>query len=407
MTGCPGGNCLRSHVDFMETYNALAMITKAGAPAEKVMVGLASYGRQFKMVDPSCNHSNCTFIGPESKGTPGRCTEVPDYISNAEIAEIIQTNPSAKVIPSDGFSKALTYNGNWVSYMDDKDKIGRTNLWKGLNFGGVVEWAIDLNSFEHDGKSTTAQSSGNGLSSPKNPYSVAKGSGMRRGGGGGGGGIRPSAADLCENDDSWKRVKCSQADIANSALDDSVTWSNAKADAAWCSALQFWNSKSSNLKMAKGLNFSSIVSEALNGPLKWNCNVVQNGGVGTGCDAPMACQGGVGEAAAAMQLVLISLHNINSVSRYAYPLHSSFFLLTASTQFFLSLHNGINGAMIGSDSAKTKLKDLFIRKKDKSLEILFNILTMAIGFGTSSMFGACKPLFSHSPCFYTKQLKLN
>ncbi|KAL1897648.1 hypothetical protein Sste5346_003956 [Sporothrix stenoceras] len=38
---CPGGNSLRSHVNKTETLGALAMITHAGVPANKVVVGMA------------------------------------------------------------------------------------------------------------------------------------------------------------------------------------------------------------------------------------------------------------------------------------------------------------------------------------------------------------------------------
>jgi GH18 family chitinase len=119
MEGCDGGNCLRSHVGFMETYNTLAMITKAGVPSDKITVGIASYGRQFKMTDPSCTGRTCTFVGPESGATRGRCTDTPEYISLAEINEIIEQNPSAKVYKEDngGASKYMTHDGNWVSYI--------------------------------------------------------------------------------------------------------------------------------------------------------------------------------------------------------------------------------------------------------------------------------------------------
>jgi GH18 family chitinase len=43
--GCPSGNCLRSHVNETETKDALAMITKAGVPSGKIVVGVSSYGR--------------------------------------------------------------------------------------------------------------------------------------------------------------------------------------------------------------------------------------------------------------------------------------------------------------------------------------------------------------------------
>ena len=125
------------------------MITKAGVSADKVTVGISGYGRQFKMTDPSCSGSQCTYIGPEGKDTKGRCTNETAYISNAEIKEIIANNPSAKVVDSGGNSKFLIYDGNWVSFMDDKDQVARTNLWKSMNFGGTIEWAIDLNRHYH------------------------------------------------------------------------------------------------------------------------------------------------------------------------------------------------------------------------------------------------------------------
>lgn len=39
------------------------MITKAGVPSNKVIVGVTSYGRSFQMVDPSCTGPDCLFTG--------------------------------------------------------------------------------------------------------------------------------------------------------------------------------------------------------------------------------------------------------------------------------------------------------------------------------------------------------
>lgn len=46
--GCPTGNCLRSHINRTETLNSLSMITKAGVPSHKILVGVTSYGRSFQ-----------------------------------------------------------------------------------------------------------------------------------------------------------------------------------------------------------------------------------------------------------------------------------------------------------------------------------------------------------------------
>ena len=89
--GCPTGNCLRSHINETETENALVMITKAGIPSNKVVVGVASYGRSFKMEQAGCTGLMCKFIGSAlvSNVFKGRCTQTSGYISNAEINEII------------------------------------------------------------------------------------------------------------------------------------------------------------------------------------------------------------------------------------------------------------------------------------------------------------------------------
>ncbi|MCJ1310400.1 hypothetical protein MMC25_004064 [Agyrium rufum] len=88
---CSNGNCLRSQVNKTETSYALAMITKAGVPAMKVVAGLPLYGQSFEIAEAGCVTSECLFTGPTSGATPG------------------------------------------PSRMD------------GLSFGGTSDWAIDLN----------------------------------------------------------------------------------------------------------------------------------------------------------------------------------------------------------------------------------------------------------------------
>lgn len=52
------------------------MITKAGMPSRKVIVGVTSYGRSFRMAQAGCTGPMCTFTGTNkiSNASPGRCT---------------------------------------------------------------------------------------------------------------------------------------------------------------------------------------------------------------------------------------------------------------------------------------------------------------------------------------------
>jgi GH18 family chitinase len=147
--GCPTGNCLRSHVNITETKDALSMITKAGVPSNKVVVGVSSYGRSFKMAQAGCTGPMCQFTGSprESNAAKGRCTDTSGYISNAEIDDIIAFGKVNKVW-TDAGSNILVYNDTeWVAYMDDTTKSDRATLYASYNLAGISDWAVDLQEF--------------------------------------------------------------------------------------------------------------------------------------------------------------------------------------------------------------------------------------------------------------------
>ncbi|KAK3330048.1 killer toxin alpha/beta [Apodospora peruviana] len=149
--GCPTGNCLRSHVNLTETMLTLAMVTKAGVPSNKLFVGVSSYGRSFKMEKAGCDGPECTFVGPESGAQKGMCTDTSGYISNAEIG-LLKTRKGVKEwTDTKSASQIMTWDGTeWVAYMTDDQKKARGTRYKGLNFAGTVDWAVDLQGFTGD-----------------------------------------------------------------------------------------------------------------------------------------------------------------------------------------------------------------------------------------------------------------
>lgn len=157
--GCPAGNCLRSHVNLTETVNSLSMITKAGVPSNKIVVGVTSYGRSFQMTTPGCTGPMCTYTGHLSGATPGLCTGTPSYLAEAEILSILAgtgqvLDPSGALDPItsytsyldvDSVSNIAVYNDvQWVSYMDFAQKFLRAAFYQSLTMGGTTDWAIDL-----------------------------------------------------------------------------------------------------------------------------------------------------------------------------------------------------------------------------------------------------------------------
>lgn len=135
--GCPSGSCLRSHVNRTKTLNALTMITKAGVPSNKILVGVSSYGRSFAMADPSCTRPDCLFQGDRftSYAEKGRCTDTAGYMSNAEIDEI---GGKTRLDPESN-SEIMTNGHLWVSYMSDSLKQSRTEIYKRYSMGGTID----------------------------------------------------------------------------------------------------------------------------------------------------------------------------------------------------------------------------------------------------------------------------
>lgn len=130
------------------------MITKAGVPAKKVVVGVASYGRSFKMADANCRGPMCKFTGSssESFAQKGMCTNTSGYISNAEIKDIIEGGDNIKTWTDETESDYLVYdNTEWVAYMSDEIKAKRTKKYQAMNFGGTSDWAVDLQAFLPNG----------------------------------------------------------------------------------------------------------------------------------------------------------------------------------------------------------------------------------------------------------------
>jgi GH18 family chitinase len=130
--GCVGGNCLRTQVNWTETQESLAMLTKAGVPSSQIVVGVTSYGRSFQMTTPGCYGPDCTYTS--AGGAPGKCTATSGYLANAEINQIISTDSSAQVINlDDDLSSILIYDSDqWVSYMTDDQKSQRSSWSPGV-----------------------------------------------------------------------------------------------------------------------------------------------------------------------------------------------------------------------------------------------------------------------------------
>jgi len=150
------------------------IVTKAGVPNNKIFVGESSYGRSFHMAVDGCWGPMCDFTGArlEPQAAPGRCTSTPGVLADAEINDIIRKGEGKQLYDADANVDVLLYRGShsrpclpisvgsgtnqelngvsagdYVSYLTPLTKSTRRTEWKGLNFAGTVDWAVDLQAF--------------------------------------------------------------------------------------------------------------------------------------------------------------------------------------------------------------------------------------------------------------------
>lgn len=277
--GCGGVSCLRSHVNMTETINSLAMITKAGVPSHKVVVGVSSYGRSFQMTKAGCTGPQCGFTGPASSAKKGRCTDTNGYISNAEIDEIIRSGSvggkraaaGVQLFTDNTESQILVYDDTqWVAYMDDSNKAARKAKWAGLNFAGTTDWAVDLATF------TPGDS----------------------------------------NKECWRSKHC-QSPGATKTDDDTWRWKAVCSEEAWDAAIRHYKSVGN-----KDTHFSAVTSHFFGGLENMYCDILASNNE---CNKGYPCLQGPNTGPAAT-FILNSFVVLSNVSIYT-ALHPCFWTL--------------------------------------------------------------------------------
>lgn len=117
-------------------------------PSNKVVVGVASYGKGFGMSQAGCYGPSCTFLGGanQSYATPGPCTQTPGILANAEIKAIIANSSRVQqnFLDTASNTNILVYDQTqWVGWMDDNTKAQRNAIYQYLLMGGSVDWSLD------------------------------------------------------------------------------------------------------------------------------------------------------------------------------------------------------------------------------------------------------------------------
>ncbi|KAF4555458.1 putative glycosyl hydrolases family 18 protein 2 [Elsinoe fawcettii] len=188
---CDNGDCLRSMINITETMESLALVTKAGAKSDKVVVGVTSYARGYHAIDPSCTGPDCKWTLNATQPI-GQCTQERGVMTDAELEweyQIAKNNgtKTRRLYDAKSDTKIVMIGNWWLGFMDNEIKNRRTETYKGLNFGGTTDWAVDYQSDDLPRVNGTQGGNGTTAGSGSGGSGTSSGSGSSSGTGSGSG----------------------------------------------------------------------------------------------------------------------------------------------------------------------------------------------------------------------------
>ena len=354
---CDSGNCLRSQVNLTETRQSLAMITKAGVPGNKIVVGITSYGRSFQMAEEGCWGPNCKFTGDRltSYATPGRCTDTGGYIADAEINEIIRGSANGKrqnsrvtkqFLDTSSNSDILVYDNNqWVGYMSESTKAVRMKLYASLGMAGTTDWASDLQGFNDPPKPAKSWDSF---------ISIARA----------GGEPKKSTVKLGK----WRDGSCESKYVKYQFdYDPDERWKELDAASAWNEIIVKWTT----VDKARDFSFSQSVEQTLLAGGNMGCGFL--GGTFDKCDSAWTCPDGAngpdsGPAAYVIWQSLIQIHSL-----------------------YHTYYDGLSDMRGGVQTTIRRMEDVFAPIPEPKTNQWYNVM---VDFLTIGALGGAAPFFN-------------
>ncbi|UYV64527.1 Cht7 [Cordylochernes scorpioides] len=123
-------------------YSAAELVRK-GAAKEKLVIGMATYGRTFTLAN-----SSLTDIGAPARdgGKPGKYTRESGFLAFYEICELLK-NGATLVWDNEQMVPYAFVDDQWVGFDDQRSIKLKVQWLKQSGYGGVMIWAVDLDDF--------------------------------------------------------------------------------------------------------------------------------------------------------------------------------------------------------------------------------------------------------------------
>lgn len=134
------GPYLNSHTNLTEIEMGLDLLWRNNISPDKVVMGLAFYGRGFMATSPSCLDPGCTF---ESASPAMDCSSELSVLLNSEIDQLVAAKGLRPTFDQKAAVKILKYDDNvWATYDDEATLLRKADFARRLCLSGVMVWAV-------------------------------------------------------------------------------------------------------------------------------------------------------------------------------------------------------------------------------------------------------------------------
>lgn len=137
------GSQILAHTNLTEVDQALQLFWRSNISPTLINLGIAFYGRSYKLADASCSHPGCQFKDP---GAKGRCSNTAGYLSYREIMEKINEagGEGDEMWDKEAGVKMVVYDSdNWISYDDSTTFQQKVDFANERGLAGLMVWAVD------------------------------------------------------------------------------------------------------------------------------------------------------------------------------------------------------------------------------------------------------------------------
>ena len=125
---------------------AAQMWTRLGAPKNKLVIGMPTYGRSFTLADKSNYIVNSPTTGG---GTAGEFTRESGFLGYYEICDML-LNGASYVWDDEMKVPYLVKDDQWVGFDDERSIRNKMDWIKTQGFAGAMIWSVDMDDFKGD-----------------------------------------------------------------------------------------------------------------------------------------------------------------------------------------------------------------------------------------------------------------